>query len=518
MLGVEFMRNHWVGVPIGNKPRQSIYSNTYNGGDGGQYYTNAYPVPDNQPQVPAATGAIYSGIRTRGPAYIQGLSVGAHLGLSDAIAAGWDGKIGEIIILNDEPPVELRQEIEGYLAWKWGLVEFLPIDHPWKGGIPKPPPPTPVPPTPTPKPTSLPTPVPAIPTGVNVVTTTQYYDVVSQRNKPSTLWLGGNYQTEWDEILRRLDTVTSTNTLQDTIVNGITSTIDQLSSPRSINPSGTWKAHALETTDFDCPGGHNYTIRTGWDKDQVDNVDSRLMYCLGNIESGSATYQNQTLHSILPLQDWVDFSNATSQPNSTNMRKVEASLEHYLRIDSAGFSYNTVDATLPLTTLYSIPADPTKSHPLDVQASPLQLDDSFTRVDIATELMYYPDGVIFFQAPIQIGDNTTLEITVKVPGINIDSTGFTNTTDLVWDVGVEIVDKTAKQAVYDSVVTNLTDIPQASIPSTYPSINITGLDNHTYKITPYYGKWTGSTSLDIVNSVKTGNLPVIFVRIDRVIV
>ena len=518
MLGVEFMMNHWVGVPIGNQPRQSIYSNTYNGGDGGQYYTNASPVPDNHPQVPAATGAIYSGIRSAGPAYIQGLSVGGYLGLADAIAAGWDGKIGEIIILNDEPSLKLQQEIEGYLAWKWGLVEFLPNNHPWKNGIPQPPPPTPVPPTPTPVPTSPPVPVPVIPTGVNVVTTTQYYDVVSQRNKPSTLWLGGNYQTEWDEIIRRLDTVTSTNTLQVTIVNGITSTIDQMSLPRSINPTGTWKAHALETTDFDCPGGHNHTIRAGWDKDQVDNVDSRLMYCLGNIESGSATYQNQTLHSILPLQDWVDFSNATSQPTSSNIRKVESSLGHYLRIDSAGFSYNTVDATLPLTTLYSIPADPTISHPLDVHTSPLQLDDSFTRVDIATELMYYPDGVIFFQAPIQIGDNTTLEITVKVPGINSDSTGFTNTTDLVWDVGVEIVDKAAKQAVYDSVVTNLTDIPQSSIPSNYPSINITGLDSHTYKITPYYGKWFGSTSQDIVNSVETGKLPVIFVRIDRVIV
>jgi hypothetical protein len=42
-----------------------------------------------------------------------------------------NGGIGEIII-SDDRSIEARQRIEGYLAWKWGLVASLPSNHPYK--------------------------------------------------------------------------------------------------------------------------------------------------------------------------------------------------------------------------------------------------------------------------------------------------------------------------------------------------------------------------------------------------
>jgi hypothetical protein len=47
-----------------------------------------------------------------------------------------DGGVGEVIIVHDidESP---RQKIEGYFAWKWGLVANLPVDHPYKNSAPK---------------------------------------------------------------------------------------------------------------------------------------------------------------------------------------------------------------------------------------------------------------------------------------------------------------------------------------------------------------------------------------------
>lgn len=40
--------------------------------------------------------------------------------------------IGEIIVLSTAPDKEQRQKIEGYLAHKWGVVDKLPADHPFK--------------------------------------------------------------------------------------------------------------------------------------------------------------------------------------------------------------------------------------------------------------------------------------------------------------------------------------------------------------------------------------------------
>jgi hypothetical protein len=42
------------------------------------------------------------------------------------------GMIGEIVIVNEFLSDANRQKIEGYLAWKWGLVASLDVSHPYK--------------------------------------------------------------------------------------------------------------------------------------------------------------------------------------------------------------------------------------------------------------------------------------------------------------------------------------------------------------------------------------------------
>jgi hypothetical protein len=46
-----------------------------------------------------------------------------------------DGGVGEVIIAHDIDE-STRQKLEGYLAWKWGLVGNLPSDHPYKNFAP----------------------------------------------------------------------------------------------------------------------------------------------------------------------------------------------------------------------------------------------------------------------------------------------------------------------------------------------------------------------------------------------
>jgi hypothetical protein len=46
-----------------------------------------------------------------------------------------DMGFGEFIV-TDNVSTEIRQKIEGYLAWKWGIASNLPSDHPYKGGRP----------------------------------------------------------------------------------------------------------------------------------------------------------------------------------------------------------------------------------------------------------------------------------------------------------------------------------------------------------------------------------------------
>jgi hypothetical protein len=50
----------------------------------------------------------------------------------------YGGDIGEVIIYNSFLTTAQRQNVEGYLAWKWGLVSSLPANHPFKQWPPAP--------------------------------------------------------------------------------------------------------------------------------------------------------------------------------------------------------------------------------------------------------------------------------------------------------------------------------------------------------------------------------------------
>lgn len=49
---------------------------------------------------------------------------------------GYDGYMGEVILLDSAADTDTRQIIEGYLAHKWGLTSNLPVDHPYKSVAP----------------------------------------------------------------------------------------------------------------------------------------------------------------------------------------------------------------------------------------------------------------------------------------------------------------------------------------------------------------------------------------------
>ena len=51
----------------------------------------------------------------------------------------WYGPpFGEVVggAANPDSDITTVEKIEGYLAWKWGLVDNLPSDHPYKDGRP----------------------------------------------------------------------------------------------------------------------------------------------------------------------------------------------------------------------------------------------------------------------------------------------------------------------------------------------------------------------------------------------
>jgi hypothetical protein len=49
---------------------------------------------------------------------------------------GWSGDLAEVIIFNTALTISQRQQVEGYLAWKWGLQSNLPETHAYKKFMP----------------------------------------------------------------------------------------------------------------------------------------------------------------------------------------------------------------------------------------------------------------------------------------------------------------------------------------------------------------------------------------------
>jgi hypothetical protein len=57
-------------------------------------------------------------------------NIGNSLGEEGAVY--WNGFIGEVIIYNSALSTRQRTQVEGYLAYKWGLRSLLPANHPYK--------------------------------------------------------------------------------------------------------------------------------------------------------------------------------------------------------------------------------------------------------------------------------------------------------------------------------------------------------------------------------------------------
>lgn len=53
-----------------------------------------------------------------------------------SISYGIQGPVCEIVAITSSTAAADKQKLEGYLAWKWGLAENLPVAHPYKTGAP----------------------------------------------------------------------------------------------------------------------------------------------------------------------------------------------------------------------------------------------------------------------------------------------------------------------------------------------------------------------------------------------
>ena len=54
-----------------------------------------------------------------------------NFGNANGSTQAW-GDVNEFLVYNQQLPLSQRQQVEGYLAWKWGLQGSLPVAHPWK--------------------------------------------------------------------------------------------------------------------------------------------------------------------------------------------------------------------------------------------------------------------------------------------------------------------------------------------------------------------------------------------------
>jgi len=78
-----------------------------------------------------------NGSIVNGAAGLQSMTSGMALGVNFGAFADWlNGSIAEIVVVAGVVGTDTRQLIEGYLAWKWGMVGSLAADHPYKSAAP----------------------------------------------------------------------------------------------------------------------------------------------------------------------------------------------------------------------------------------------------------------------------------------------------------------------------------------------------------------------------------------------
>jgi hypothetical protein len=96
--------------------------------------------PDNQDFILITKwNSINSQIRLNGGSYINFGNIGTipfssiNIGASEGESSSIEGYIAEVVAFSDNSKQEI---VEGYLAWKWGLVDILSSSHTYKNKIP----------------------------------------------------------------------------------------------------------------------------------------------------------------------------------------------------------------------------------------------------------------------------------------------------------------------------------------------------------------------------------------------
>jgi len=87
--------------------------------------------------APNSASALYNNGTLQYSGSVTINSVGITLGTRYSLAEAFDGNYCEFMLFNIALNTFQRQQIEGYLAWKWGLQANLPANHPFKNAPPQ---------------------------------------------------------------------------------------------------------------------------------------------------------------------------------------------------------------------------------------------------------------------------------------------------------------------------------------------------------------------------------------------
>ena len=122
-MGLEVLGSAYVGTPFSAGP--SLVSGSYSGGGPVSSYRQWWNgTPDTMSLV---------GIDRTPSATATELRIG---GVPTTVSHMVSMDVGEIIVVPGPPSTEVRQQVEGYLAWKWGLDASLPAGHPFATAAP----------------------------------------------------------------------------------------------------------------------------------------------------------------------------------------------------------------------------------------------------------------------------------------------------------------------------------------------------------------------------------------------
>ncbi len=126
----------WHGNPYGST---FLHPNAANSG-----IYNASPASLFTTDANAILNTTFSSVRLPSAPNVSLLSVGGITGPTPykgicydrANHIGWCGDLAEVLVFSNALSTPQRQQVEGYLAWKWGLQAHLPGDHLYKSAAP----------------------------------------------------------------------------------------------------------------------------------------------------------------------------------------------------------------------------------------------------------------------------------------------------------------------------------------------------------------------------------------------